>query len=179
MGGSSSGGPRHITYDIEDDVVGHHEGAHRHAQTLGEDDRHDLYAVHGAAVADGQAAAQAGDEAAEEGAQQEVGPRQGRGHGHVHGENIGDEPRTQGVDGHRIHGVHRKDRPLPPQPVEKEGGVEEEEEDGEGPRLRSELGEQHGGPRDAAVIELDGGKEDGDAEGVDEPGDRQKEKIGG
>ena len=169
----------HAADDVEDDVVDHHEGAHRQAQPLGEDDRHDLDAVHGAAVADGQAAAQTGDETAEEGAEQQIGACQGRGHGHVHGEDVGDRPGPQGVDGHRIHGVHREDRPLPPQPVEKEGGVEEEEEDGEGPALRGELGEQHGGPRDAAVIELDGGQEDGNTKGIDQPRRRQKEEVGG
>ena len=57
---------------------------------------------------------------------------------------------------------------LPPEAVEEEGCVEEEEEDGEGPALRGELGEQHGGPRNAAVIELDGGQEDGNTKGIDQ-----------
>ena len=61
--------------DIEDDVVNHHEGAHRHPQALGEDHCHDLNAVHGAAEPDRHTAAHTGDQSAEEGAQQQILPR--------------------------------------------------------------------------------------------------------
>ena len=164
--------------DVKQDVVCHDEGAHAHAQPLGEDDRHDLDTVHGAAEADGHTAADAGDDAAEQGAQQKVRPRQGRGKAHIHRQHVGDEPGSQGVDAHSVDGIESEERTLLFQSVQKQRHIQRQQKYRQCQPLRCHLGQKHGRAGDAAVIELDGGEENGHAHGVDDACRRQGKQIG-
>lgn len=136
--------------DVEDDVICHHEGADGEPHFFGEDDGHDLDAVHRAAEADRKAAARTRDKPTEECAKEKVGACKGGGDADVDGQDIGDEPSGKGIDRDGIDRVDREDLTLAFQAVKKERNVKKEKKDGE--RKGRDHGKKHGCARDAAVI---------------------------
>lgn len=159
---------------IQQYIVNHHEGTYCHAQALGKDYSHDLHAVDGAAEADGHAAAHTGDQAAEDGTQQQI--ISGKGGGSGGREERVDGERGQGIDQDRPQRVDRKGQSLLFHAEKKQRRIEQNQKHRQGVRLRRQLPEEHGRTGDAAVIELYRGQKQCDADGVDDTGEKQKQK---
>ena len=165
--------------DVQSHVVNQHKVAHGETQRLCKDDGGHLDAVHGAAVADGKAAAHAGDDSAEQGAQKQVGAGQRGSNADVDGQNVRYEPGRRGVDTDGEDGVDGEHGPLPLEPKQKQWDVQHNQEKRQGERGGRQLGKQDGRAGDAAVVQLHRRNKQRYTDGIDDSGREKHQEVKG
>ena len=90
-----------------------------------------------------------------------------------------DQEAHEGIDADRVNGIDGKGKALLFQTEQKDRDIQEQQEQRELIVIGRDLIQQHGRPRNAAVIQLDGVQEDRHAESIDDARDGQKEEIRG